>query len=251
MDEIRRSLIIPDTHRPYHSRRAYNVMLEIASHAGVDEIVILGDYGDFYPVNAHPGKHPKLPQLLSEELESVNQGLDELDRLFPKAKKIYLEGNHEYRLERYLFDKAPALFGLTSCRELFRIAQRPRWSYLSYQRNQKYRVLGSDLYARHTPLAANALTGLRKALVSYIHGHTHQISEARAVGLDGRELIAMSPGWLGDARLRAFDYLSHPEQWAHGFAFVSVEGSSKSFHHEIIQIQKNFTALYNGKKFKA
>lgn len=249
--KLRRSLIIPDTHRPYHSRRAYDVMLEVGAYVGVDEIVILGDYADFYSVSSHL-RDPRLPHMLQKEIESVNDGLDELDILFPDAKKVFLEGNHEFRLERYLFEKAPALFGLTSCRDLFQIQLRPKWSYLDFEGTQGYAVLGSDLIARHTPLATNAETGLKRAMQSYIHGHTHRRSEVTAVGLDGKELVALCPGWLGDARSKAFSYMPSPPQWGLGFALVSSLGglSSKEFHHESIHIKKDYSCVTQGKRFK-
>lgn len=224
-------------------------MLEVASFVGVDEVVILGDYADFISVSGHDKGDPRLPAILAEEIESVNQGLDELDRLFPRAKKVFLEGNHEYRLERYIYKNAPALFGLSECKELFRIPQRPLWSYLSYGRNQSHRVLGTELYARHTPLASSAKTSLTRAMTSHCYGHIHRPEEHRHVGLDGKTYVAFSPGWLGDPRAKVFDYLHVPANWSWGFALVS-SSSSKEFHHEIVHVRKDFSCLAQGKRFK-
>lgn len=224
-------------------------MLEVASFVGVDEIVLLGDYADFISVSSHDKGDPRLPQLLTAEIESVNQGLDEFDRLFPKAKKVFLEGNHEFRLEKYIYKNAPALFGLTEIEALFQIAQRPLWSYRSYGRNQAYRVLGTELHARHTPLASSVDSSLKRAMTSHCFGHIHRIVESRCVGLDGRTHVAFAPGWLGDPRSKAFDYLSLPANWQWGFALVS-SSSTKEFHHEIIHIRKDFSCLAHGKRFK-
>ncbi len=224
-------------------------MLEVASYLGVDEIVLLGDYADFYSVSRHL-RDPRLPHMLHEEVESVNQGLDELDHLFPKAKKVFLEGNHEVRLETYLSSQAPALFGLTSCRDLFQIGLRPLWSYLPFGRSQAYRVLNSNLYARHRPLASSPKSALQRGFVSVCYGDIHKIEEAQCVGLDGLTRVAFCPGWLGDQRLKAFDYMLHPPQWQHGFGLVSVVGSSKEFHHEIVQIKKDYSCVTHGKRFR-
>lgn len=246
---IRRALILPDTHRPFHSVKAYNLMLEVASFIGIHEIVLLGDYADFYSVSRHL-KDPRLPHMLEKEVLSVNEGLDQLDRLWPRVKKVYLEGNHEKRLETYLFDKAPALFGLTDPRDLFRLKLRSHWSYLPFGRYQSYKVLGSALHARHRPLASNPKSGLQRAGQSYCYGDIHKIEEANFVGLGGQNLVAFCPGWLGETRHRVFDYMLSPAQWQHGFAIVSVDGSSKSFHHETIQIKSN-QCITHGKVFKA
>lgn len=222
-------------------------MLEIAAYVGIDEIVLLGDYADFHSVSRHP-KDPTLPQILEKEIESVNEGLDQLDKLFSHSKKVYLEGNHEQRLERYLFEKAPALFGVTEAKALFHLHNRAKWSYIPFGRHQAYPVLGSSLVARHRPLATNPQSGLQRARQSYCYGDIHKIQESHFVGLDGKDLVAFCPGWLGETRHRAFDYMLSPAQWQHGFAIVSVDGSQKTFHHEIVAI-KNNKALFWGKVF--
>lgn len=223
--------------------------MEVASFLKIDEVVLLGDYADFYSVSRHL-KNPRLPKLLEEEVRSVISGLEELDEAFPKAKKIYLEGNHEARLEAYLSNHAPALFGLSSCPELFQISTKPSWCYKRFDRNQAHRVLGSDLFARHRPLAMTPKSAIQRALVSCCYGDIHKIEECQLVGLDGKLKIAFCPGWLGDVRLKAFDYMLSPPQWQMGFALVSFDPSKKMFHHEIIHIKNNFTCLARGKLFK-
>lgn len=249
---IKKALIIPDCHRPYHSHRAYNVMLEAALSTQIDEIVILGDYVDFYPVSRY-AKHPGVIKNLQDEIKSANEGLDELDELFPHAKKVYLEGNHEKRLETFLVEKAPELFGMTEVSRLFGIESRPNWSFHPFGRHQKYRVLGTDLFARHRPLKTNPAQGLRQAMVSYCYGDIHKIEEAWAVRMDLKKLVCFSPGWLGEERNQVFDYMQTPEQWQHGFAIVSADSTSapsKSWWtHEIIKIDKG-QCVFNGKLFK-
>lgn len=245
---LSRALIIPDCHRPFHSRRAYSLMLEVASFVGVDEIVILGDYADFYSVSRHR-KDPRVGTLLTEEVQSVREGLTELDRSFPSAKKVFLEGNHEKRLETYLIEQAPALFGVTEIQFLFELNQRARWSFVPFDRNQAYRVLDSDLYAFHRPKASSPKLHIQRSLVSSVYGDVHKIERAHAVTLDGRHLTAVCPGWLGDVRSRVFDYCASTPQWQLGFSIVSVD-SSKEFYIDQIEI-KSGQAVYHGKVFKA
>ena len=67
----KKALIIPDCHIPYHDRRSYEIMLEVAKDIdqdyGLDEIVILGDYADFYAINAH-GKDAAMSHVLEDEI---------------------------------------------------------------------------------------------------------------------------------------------------------------------------------------
>jgi len=224
-------------------------MIEAALYFGVHEIVILGDYADFYSVSRHQ-KHPMVDTLLTTEVESVREGLDELDRLFPQAKKVFLEGNHEKRLETYLVEKAPELFGVTEVQFLFGLNQRPLWSFQEFGRNQAYSVLGTNLYAFHRPKASAPKTHLQRVMVNSVYGDIHKIERAHAVGLDGKHYLALCPGWLGDVGSRVFDYMASVPQWQLGFAIASLETSSNEYFIDTFEI-KNNRALVYGKLFSA
>lgn len=224
-------------------------MLEAAVNFGVDEVVILGDYADFYAVSRHQ-KHPKVDILLQQEVDSVRQGLDEIDRLFPRAMKVFVEGNHEKRLESYLIEKAPALFGLTEVKYLFELNQRPLWSFVPFGRDQKHKVLELELYAFHRPKASSAKLNTQRVLSSSIYGDIHKIERAHAVGIDGRHYSSVCPGWLGDVSSQVFDYMPATPQWQLGFAFVTHDLASNEFFIDTFEIKNNRAIVY-GKVFSA
>ena len=87
-------------------------MLQVFKHFGLDEIVILGDYADIYNLTGH-GKDAGFVTSLVNEIEDVNAGLDELDLLFPKAKKVYLQEITNIGLSAISMQKCPELFGVT------------------------------------------------------------------------------------------------------------------------------------------
>ena len=246
---MKRCLIIPDTHIPFHDTKAYALMLKVAQDYKPHEIVILGDFADFYSVSSH-SKDPSVLSLLVDEVESVNSALDELDMLFPRAKKVFIEGNHEYRLERYLVDKAPALFGVTDLNYLFNLHGRPNWSLIPYGPSQSYSVGGGKLTARHEPPKGSILNIAKEAGCSIVFGHVHRKLEAHHVSLEGVNRIAICPGWLGDKRQKKiFGYVKNHHQWQLGFMLVDVEESGW-FHINPIHILDNMTCLYNGKLYK-
>lgn len=247
---LKRALIIPDTHIPYHDKRAYKLMIKAAKDIKPDEIVILGDYADFYCVSSHT-KDPSVFGLLIDEVDAVNKHLDELDDLFPKAKKIFIQGNHEFRFERYLQDKAPALFGITSVEHLLKINLRSNWKFINYGPRQKYKVLGSYLTARHEPLSSSAKATATKALCSLVYGHIHRIEESHIVGLDDKNHVCFSVGWLGDKTLdKIYSYVKGHHQWQMGFGIVSVDDDSGYFYHEKIHILDNYTCVVDGKLYR-
>lgn len=249
---LKLALVCPDTHWPNAHVRAYDLMIKVAKELVPDEIVILGDYADFYSVMSHQ-KDPTVFNMLKDEISEVNSRLDDLDSLFPKASKVFLEGNHEYRLERYLFDKAPALFGITETKTLLNLNRRPKWKFVPYGPNQQHRVLHSHLIARHEPLGPNAKASVTKAMCSIVHGHTHQGVSAYAISLRGEQFVSFSPGWLGDIRKdKIFSYTKSTAQWNLGFSLVYVDPKTRLFYFQNINIVENakkLTCVVGGKVF--
>lgn len=247
--KLRTAGFLPDTHRPYHNVRAYNCALEILSYVGINELFIKGDYADFYDIHQHGPKDPRIIHSLTYEVEDVNKGLDEIDKGFPGIKKRYVEGNHEDRLRRYIQNKAPELFGLVDCQELFKIAKRPNWSWHRYWPDQKVQVFNSDLWVRHTPLGSSAIASLRKAMCSHTYGHNHVVEIARVRGLVG-ELVAWSDGWLGDKRKdEVFGYVQGHYRWQCGVSFATFDEDG-NFEVEIVKISEDGRATCRGRKFK-
>lgn len=216
----------------------------------IAEIVILGDFLDMYWVSKHP-KDPRVNSTLQDELEAGNKELDWFDEHFPRVKKIYLEGNHEARLESYLADKAPALFGLTELKYLLRLNARPNWTWIKYGPKQAHRVLGSNLIARHTPPGCQPKQCVQKAGCSLVYGHIHRSELAFAAGLLGHTHQAFSPGWLGDHRHdEVFGYVRDFHQWQLGFAFVFQNQNTSHFFSQLIHINDDITTQV-GLKFYA
>jgi hypothetical protein len=232
--------------------KAYNLMLEVASFIQPKHIYILGDYADFYSVSSH-GKDPRVLSMLQDEVVDVLAGLQELDDLFPEAKKTFIQGNHEYRLERYLCNQAPALFGITSTEHLLEFHKRPNWKYAVYGPNQMVSVGGSKLKARHEPVGSSAKATAAKALCSLVYGHLHRIESSHIVGLLGENHVAFSVGWLGDKRKdEIFGYCKSHQQWSLGFGIVYVDTVTGLFYPQTIHILEDgnkISCVVNGKKF--
>jgi predicted phosphodiesterase len=217
---VRKALIIPDCHIPYEDKRAYELMLAVGKDLDPDEIVILGDYADFYAVSSHTKDAEMANVMLVDEVFEVIERLKELNRLFPRAKKVYIEGNHEYRLARYISSKAPDLYGAVDVASILEL-KTLGFEYVPYSPVQKYAVLGSSLIARHEPLAGGkhvAQNTVEKAMSSVIFGHTHRIQEAQTVAMNGENYRGISSGWLGDSSHPVMGYVRSHHQWAQGFS---------------------------------
>jgi UDP-2,3-diacylglucosamine pyrophosphatase LpxH len=198
-------------------------MLDVASDLNPDEIVILGDYADFYALNSH-GKAPEYQHLLQEEVSEVVLELARIKKLFPKAKRVFIEGNHEYRLGRYIANRCPDLYGVVDTKSVLEL-DIMGYDFVPYSPNQQYKVLGSKLTARHEPLSGGkhvAQNTVEKAMGSVIFGHTHRIQEAQIVTMNGENYRGISSGWLGNKDSDVMQYVRSHHQWALGFSIVRV-----------------------------
>ena len=212
--ELSRVLIIPDVHRPDHDKRAWELVLRAGRAFKPDKIVVLGDFADFYSVSSFD-KNPKKASDLKREADDANVGLDELDAL-GASSKIFIKGNHEDRLERYLCKAAPALIGCVSVDELFRFAERG-WQVVDYKKSTR---LGKLRLTHDTGTAGqNAHRQSMDAFqASVVIGHTHRMEMTFKGCADGNPTVGAMFGWLGD--FDQIDYMQAVKarrDWVHGF----------------------------------
>lgn len=200
MSDLERILFIPDTHAPYHNKCAFDLVIKAAKSFKPTTIVIMGDFADFYSVSSF-NKNPKRKLQMEYEINETNTLLDKLDSLKAK-KKIYVAGNHEHRLERFMWSQAPALDGLIDIRSIFKLKERG-YTYVPYRDHYK---LGK-VYITHD-IGATSRNSAHKVIDTYQHsavtGHTHRIMYAvEADGL-GEPILSAQFGWLGD--IKQVDY---------------------------------------------
>ena len=108
-NSYRKVLVYGDVHFPYHDGRALNVLYQYMRDYKPDVVVINGDLVDFYGIS----KYDKNPDHFNVqyELDLANKHLERIRKLNPKAKIYFIEGNHESRLEKYIY-RHPELYGL-------------------------------------------------------------------------------------------------------------------------------------------
>ena len=246
-------LMIPDTHRPYHHKSAYNLMLEVASNSKIDEIIMLGDYADFYAINSH-GKSPEMKMEMKDEIDDVRCGLSQLQSKFPKTKRTFIEGNHEWRLHRYICNKAPEMYNIVDTRTLLDL-DKYGFEFAPYTPDQGIKVAHSGLIARHEPISGGVHSAhgtVTKAGCSVIFGHTHRIQESQIVSLDGSNYRGISIGWLGNKYHPVMSYVKNHWQWALGFSVATVLDNGLWFNNtvHIIEKDKSLFCIYEGYKYE-
>lgn len=106
-----RVMVVGDIHAPFHDKKNLEVTRKFAKDYKPEIFVFNGDIIDFYAIS-HYDKSPARKENMVTELQSANYCIDYLLDGVPKnAKKYFLEGNHEYRLQSFIW-KNPAFYGL-------------------------------------------------------------------------------------------------------------------------------------------
>ncbi len=244
-------LVFGDAHRPYHDVRAWDLMLEVGEVFKPHHIVCMGDLLDCYSVSSH-SKDPRRTLRLKEEIEDGRKALDDIDAL-GAVEKRFVAGNHSYRLERYLCDKAPELFEFMDIPSLLQLEERG-WQYTPYKHDTK---LGEVRFTHD--VGASGRNAAFRALDMYQHsiitGHTHRMQflvEGNSAG-DSTRLSAQF-GWLGD--VNQIDYMHRAKclkDWSLGFGWGYFNPKSGICYLTPVPIIKDgdtYTAVVNGRLFE-
>lgn len=229
-DYPQRVLVVPDAHHPFADATAWNLLLKIGRHLKPHVIVVLGDFADFYSVSFH-GRDPNRVSQLADEVGAVNNALDELDEL-GASRKVFLAGNHEFRLERYLQDKAPALFNTVNVQELLKLEKRG-WEYVPYKQHAK---VGKAFFCHD--VGSGGKTAASKAGATFEHsvviGHCHAMQVSYFGNALDEHHVAASLGWLGDVNATDYMYaMKSRRDWQHGCGVAYMENDG-TFHLQAV-----------------
>lgn len=247
---MKKGLIIPDVHAPYHDKRAWKLLLEVLSANSFDYVVILGDFIDNYAVTAHPKAYMRKLNW-AEEIEAANALLDEVAVRAKKAKVVFCEGNHENRWPRYLAERCPEDNRPgNNMKDIFKIRIRG-WEWVPY--NSTYQI--GKMHFTHAAgkncgkTAAHGAAALYQTNVAF--GHTHRMIVAYEGNAVGSTHVAATLGWLGDRT--KLDYLHKVEAMRSstlGFGVFYVMPGTSDVHLQAVPIV-HYKCVVEGKVYAA
>ena len=103
-------LMLYDCHLPSHDKQAIELAIKEAKRRNVAGVIIGGDFLDCHELSSHD-KDPQAARYV-KEIEIGQSALQWIRKELPNAQIVYKVGNHEERLNRYVYKNSPALFGL-------------------------------------------------------------------------------------------------------------------------------------------
>lgn len=239
-------LVVPDSHHPYQDARAWRLMLQVGRALRPRYLVCVGDLLDNYAVSAH-SRDPRRRTNLEWEIEAANGALDELDALGAEHR-MFCAGNHEYRLDRYLQDKAPELFNMVRLEQLLKLRERG-WQVVPYREHGKIGKMAFTHEVGNCGPAAHIKA--RETMQGNVAiGHTHRLAVHYASNGQGEAHVGAMLGHLLD--LSQVDYMHRIQMrhWQLGFGVGYVERETGVVHLQPIPII-DYRCVVAGRAFVA
>ncbi|MDA2921156.1 metallophosphoesterase, partial [Desulfobacterota bacterium AH_259_B03_O07] len=240
------AVVANDLHVPHHDEKALKLLERFLVDQQPDVFIINGDFLDMWEVSQFD-RVPKFGKSLTQELKEGRKMLQRFRKILPKAKIIYIEGNHDFRLRKYLIRNAPELYGLPGLsipdllglKELNIIYKPVKEGANKFSDNW---IRLGDLYVGHWDKVNKHAGYTAKNLlddkgVSLLQGHTHRHGVSARRYVDGKELIGIENFCL--CRLDPY-YISKPN-WSQGFSVVYRKKRTRRFHvYPIIFVEYKF-----------
>lgn len=213
-------LFLADAHCPFQDDEMLKATTRFIKYFKPDKIFLLGDIIDFYAISSFV-KDPERVLKLQEEIDSTINWLQKI-REVSKCEIIYIRGNHEYRLQKYIWTFAPALYNLTA----FTLPELLKFDKLNIQYVEQGRMEYKGIIIKHGSIVRkfsgySAKGEVEKSGKSGVSGHVHRsnvYSETKESGelkwmecgcmclKDAEYLEGETPNWQNSIGVGYFKY---------------------------------------------
>jgi hypothetical protein len=220
-------LILSDIHVPFHDAKAVEIAVNYGIDAGCDHLLLNGDVLDAYQAS-HWIRDPN-ERSVDKECEIASRLIKSIESHF-SGRKVYKIGNHEERIENYLWCNAPQMIGISKwdlCEELRKqLALGDDWQFIASK--QLYKLGKLNGYHGHelprgltNPVSVGRGVWLRTKQTGFT-SHWHSTStHIESDGAKKHTWVCFSLGCLCDL---------HPcyapvNGWNAGFCVVEIDKS--------------------------
>jgi hypothetical protein len=242
--KYKKTLILGDIHAPYYDKRAFNAMLAFSKWWKPEYIYLNGDIIDFYSISRFD-KDPSRIVSLQDDIDCAHDLIKQVRKANPNAGITFNEGNHEIRLIKYKWNKAPEL----SCLRGLEIESLLKLDELgiNYQKDfSKFKntiIKHGTVVRKHSAYTARA--EFEKTGMSGVNNHTHRLGNYFLTNISG-EYMWLEGGCLCD--LKPEYYEGGTPNWQHGFIIGFYKSGSTRFNLDQVQIIHG-KAMYGGYEF--
>ena len=213
-------LVLGDCHLPMHDKGTIEAAVKEAREKQVVGVLLNGDLMDMFAIS--PFFRIPSKETFAEEIETGRQFLAWLRSRLPRARFILREGNHEFRLTRYIAERAAELFDLSEI-HLPALLHLEKYGVEWVQDKRKVMLGKLTTLHGHELRKGEGVNPARLAFLrttaTVLVGHHHRTSEHHQRSLDDKFIAAWSVGCACHL---------HPDydpygQSNHGYAMVEIQ----------------------------
>jgi len=212
-------LILSDVHIPYHDKFIIETVIKYIKKLKPNTIYLAGDIIDFLSRGTYL-KPPDQIGKLQQDLNMLYEFLETLRKMCDNI--IYVKGNHEDRLRRFLLKAAPELFTLEalSFTKLLGLDDLGIQWVDSVEVGAHYTtpyglvISHMNVCRKHSGFSAKGIVTDKG--VSVAHAHVHRVGTYIKTNMDGTIITGYEIGCLCDLMET---FIENPN-WQNGFAVV-------------------------------
>lgn len=266
-----------------HDDQAIELAYSLIKAVRPSKVILVGDNLDLPDFSTKYVVTPAFQQTTQETINWTTRFCAQLRALAPEAEIVWLSGNHEERMPKWLAMNARAAFGLRRgllsdeiperwpvlsvpylCRmEEFGIDYRPGYPAANVWITDRLKVIHGDKVKSN---GSTAHMYLSREKVSVIYGHIHRREWAETTREDhdgSHTIMAASPGCLAKINgavpsfHQGLDLDGRPivrhENWQQGIAVVDYNTQDGRFNYNPVAFHREGSTLwakYSGKEYK-
>jgi predicted phosphodiesterase len=243
-------IVLPDPHirakAGGEDKRSIAAVEKYIKDAKPDEIICIGDFMDFNCISDHNAFNLRATEgeTVQADYAEGNKVLDRWQKLAPKV--VLLEGNHDYRVERFI-DAYPKMAGAFEMDVGLNLKKRGVKWVRSWSEGEIYRVGNANFIHGLYVNEHHAKKHVEAFGSSIFYGHTHDIQLfSKVTAGDNKTTVGQSLGCLCDYRQQYMK--GKPNRWQQAFAefYVRPDGC---FNYTVTMIFNHRFVGPNGKEY--
>lgn len=211
--------VFGDVHCPYQDDEAVNWCLNRIRNEEPAWILIHGDMFDFENLSRFL-KKPAFSMMFHDEVRECKKLVQRIERLRKKigARVRFMGGNHESRLQKYLWRNAPALAEVPELcvPQLLKLPH--EWDWMEHDQEGFWHEDTLIIHGRSYRAGSVCNANLRRYLASVVQGHSHRVSSAYK-GVPGRRRHTIGAAELGCLCQIDPNYAKHTD-WSHAMGWL-------------------------------
>jgi predicted phosphodiesterase len=234
-------VVLNDIQMPYQDDQVLRLVIPFVQALKPHGVILNGDIVDAYPISDFD-RNPADAHSLKDEAQLAGKLME---RFKDVPVKWWIGGNHEDRVRRYLWKRAPDFEGVAdlSFPQLFHLSDHG-FKWLEYG---DHLMLGKLLVTHGTMVrSVSGMSGrahFDKYGTSVLIGHTHRLGVFYRRNVRGVH-AAYENGCLCSLKP---EYITHPD-WQQGFAVVHVDEANGFFNVQQIPILERRCFFYGGER---